>query len=167
MAGVSVTNEPDDIIDELVATLAGGTWDDGDVSVFEFVEKTKSVQMFKDTRLTDSPVAAVAFDGGIEEYDITDNRRGCVLSLTIFVKSMEESESGRVTDATKLLAAVKNLINADVPTDAEAFYHDDSGEIIPRIEWGEPETDTESNVPWQYTELSLRVAYVAAGETSH
>lgn len=167
MAGVSVTNEPDDIIDELVATLAAGTWDAGVVNVFEFVEKTKSVELFKDSRLTDSPVAAVAFDGGIEDSLITDNRRGCVVPLTIFIASQEDPESDRVTDASKLIAAVKNLINADVPTDAQAFYIDDSGEITDRLEWGEPETDTESDVPWQFTELPLRVAYVTAGETGH
>jgi len=166
MATVTVTNEPDDIIDELVATLAGGTWAVLETSVFDYVNRSASVQAFKDSRLTQSPSCAVILNS-VEEYEITDLRIGCVADLTILIASTEDTESDRVVDITKLIGAVKNLINADVPDDAEAFFQDDSEEVTPRIEWGEPDSDTESSIPWQYTELPLRIAFVTTNSTSH
>lgn len=73
----------------------------------------------------------------------------------------------RKTESQRLVAAIKNLINADVPSDAKAFYAPEEEEITPRLLWGEPETDSESQVPWQFTELNLRVAFVTTNETSH
>ena len=166
MANVSVNNEIDDIIDELAATLLAGTWTDDESSVFDLVEKAASIQTFKDSRMTQSPCAAVVLNG-MEDHLITDNRRGCVADLAIFIASMEDVETDRVTDIGKLVAAAKNLINADVPDDAEGFFQDGEENMTPRLEWGEPDSDTESDVPWQFTELPLRVAFVTAGDTSY
>lgn len=167
MANVTVTNKSDSIIDEVVATLAAGTISSADA--FKNVEKANSVERFKETRLSgsgDSSLAAVINDG-VEEFVLTDENVGNVLSLTVLIASQSVTESASVTSVTKLVSAVKNLLNGDVPDNARGFYASDSEEFTNRLDWGEPRYDTETRKNWAFAELPCKIAFHSTTETSH
>jgi len=167
MADTTVTNKPNDIIDEVVATLLAGTI--SSANAFNNVEKANSVDRFKETRLSGSDSASLAavINGGVEEFIITDENVGNVLSLTILICSQSNTESNSVTSVTELVAAVKNLLNGDVPDDARGFYAVDEEEFTQLLDWDEPEYDTESKKNWAFAELPCRIAFVTTTETSH
>lgn len=167
MAEITIDNKPSDIIDELKATIEAGTV--SDVTIFARCDESNTVDRFKETRLSglDGKALACIVNEGVEEFIITDNRRGNVLSLTIVTASQNTPEADNVLDATKLVAAVKNLINGDKPSDSVAFYVDGEDEITQRVSWGEPESDSETKKPWVFNEIPCLIAYIADSETSH
>jgi len=169
MTETNPANESDTIINEAVATLKAGTFPTA-IKIFgNNVYKFNSVDRFKETRRsgTDSIGWAGVVNDGIDEFILTDLRVGNVLNLTILIAVQNKTPETGVTNATKLLAAVKNLLNGDVPSTAEAFYPDGEEDITQRLDWGEPEIDSESDKPWVYVELPCLIGFVTTNETSH
>jgi len=168
MADITITNEQDTIIDEVIATLEAGTVPTA-VAIFDFVEKTNSVDWYKSARLSGIKTAAIAgvVNQTTEEFLITDLRVGCILHLSIFLASQKVTDEARVTDINKLIDACKILLNADVPSTAVGFYQVDEETMTQRLEWGEPEIDSESKTPWVFAELPVQIAYVTTNEQSH
>ena len=170
MTETNPTNESDTIINEIVATLKAGTFPTA-IKIFgNNVYKVNSVDRFKETRLSgkDSIGWAGVVNVGVEEFDITDFRVGNILELTILVCVQNKTPATGVTNINKLVAAVKNLLNGDVPSTAEGFFPPESdGEMTERIAWGEPEYDTDKTKPWAFAELPCFISYVTASTTSH
>ncbi len=167
MTNITVTNEQDTIIDEVVATLLAGTI--ATVSIFDRCEKSNSVDRFKEVRLSGHGAGAIAgvVNVGTEEFLYTDLRVGNVLTLNILIAAQAKTPTAGVTTANKLIGAVKNLLNGDVPSTAEGFYQVDEDEITQRLDWGEPEIDSDSQKGWVFVELPCLVAYVTTNKTSH
>ena len=167
MTAITVTNIPDTIIDEMVATLLAGTI--STASIFDVCEKTNSVDRFKETRLSGHGNAAIAaiMSGPIEESILTDERVGNVIEFTILTASQATPETANVTEAKKLTAAVKNLLNGDIPSSAAGFFKIDDEAMTLRIAWGEPEYDVDSKKPWAFGETPCFIAYVTTNDTSH
>jgi len=169
MAAITVDNKPSDIIDELKATIEAATI--SAVTVFARCDESNSVERFKEKRLSglDGKALACIVAGPIEEFvNVTDDRVGNVLSLTIVTASQNTPEADNVLDATKLVAAVKNMINGDIPSDATGFYDNAGEDMILRLAWGETEqADPDESKPWVFNEIPLRIAYITTTDTGH
>ncbi|MCP4309490.1 MAG: hypothetical protein GY788_32370 [bacterium] len=168
MADITITNEQDTIIDEIIATLEAGTVPTA-VAIFDFVEKTNSVDWYKSARLGGIKTAALAgvVNETTEEFKITDLRLGCILHLKILLASQKVTDELRVTEINKLIDACKILINADKPSTSICFYQDGEETMTQRVVWGEPEIDSETKTPWVFAELPVEIAYVTTNEESH
>ncbi len=169
MTETNPTNESDTIINEAVATLKAGTFPTA-IKIFGVnVHKANSVDRFKETRLSYSGSVGIAgvVNGPVEEFVLTDERVGNVLPLTIIIGVQSKTPEIGVTNATKLLAAVKNLLNGDIPSTAEGFYKIDEDEMTLRIAWGEPEMDPDGIKGWVFIEISCFIAYVTTSDTGH
>ena len=167
MTAITVTNEADTVINAVVAELIGGTI--LAASIFNRVEKTNSIDRFKETRLSGQGAAAIAAVAniGIEEFETTDLCIGNVLSLNILVANQKNTEVNLVTEVNRLVAAVKNLINKTPPATSIAFYAAGEDEITQRILWGTPEYDSDSNKSWVFGEIPVDIAFLTNTETSH
>tara|TARA_Y100000310_G_scaffold315428_1_gene365945 strand:- start:195 stop:698 length:504 start_codon:yes stop_codon:yes gene_type:complete len=167
MAAITVTNEANTVIDAVVTQLLAATI--SSVSVFDRCEKANSVDLFKETRLSGHGSAAVVgvINVGIEEFIITDDRIGNVVSLTLLLANQKKTDVDRTTEIHRLISAAKNTINGNRPGTSEGFYVLDAEEIIPQIAWGEPDIDSDSNKSWVFAELPLSIAFVTTNDTSH
>jgi hypothetical protein len=167
MAAITVDNKPSDIIDELKATIEAATI--SAVTVFARCDESNSVERFKEKRLSglDGKALACVVNDGVEEFIITDNQRGNVLSLTLVTFSQNTPEADNVLDATKLVVAIKNIVNTTKPTDSIAFYAEGADEITQRVSWGEPKSDPDSQKPGVFNEIPCFIAYTTTTETSH
>ena len=166
MANTIPANESNTVINEMIATLKAGTI--SSVSAFgNRVYKDHSVDRWKETRLSGGRTVAGIIYVGIDEFVLTDERVGNVLSLTIAIAAQNKQDPDLVLDSMNLTAAVKNLLNGDIPSTAEGFYPIDAEEMTLRITWGEPEQDSESNKQWVFVELPVSIAYVTTSKTSH
>lgn len=169
MTETNPANESNTIINEMVATLKAGTFPTG-IKIFGAnVYPSNSVDRFKETRLSYSGSLGIAgiINGPIEEFVLTDGRVGNVLPLTILIGVLSKTPEAGVTNATKLLAAVKNLLNGDIPSTAEGFYKIDEEEMTLRISWGEPEVDSDEIKKWVFIEIPCFIAYVTTSDTGH
>ncbi len=167
MTEITVTNEQDTIIDEVVATLIDGTI--ATVSIFDRCEKSNSVDRFKEVRLSGHGAGAIAgvVNVGTEEFLMADLKIGNVLTLTILIAAQAKTPTVGATTANKLIGAVKNLLNGDIPSTAQGFYAAEEDDITQRLAWGEPEIDSDSQKGWVFVELPCLVGYITTNKTSH
>lgn len=167
MSAITVDNKPDKIITALKAAIEAATI--SAVKIFARCDESNSVERFKEKRLSgmDGKALACIVNNGVEEFILTDNRRGNVLSLTIVTASQNTPEADNVLDATKLVAAIKNIVNTSKPADSKAFYAEGDDEITQQVSWGEPESDPDAKKPMVFNEIPCFIAYETLTETSH
>lgn len=167
MAAITVDNKPDKIITEMKATIEAATI--SGTTVFARCDESNSVDRFKEKGLSGMNGKALAciVNDGIEEFVITDDRVGNVLGLTLVTFSQNTPEGDNVLDATKLVAALKNLLNGNIPSDAEGFYPEGEDDMTLRITWGEPESDPDSKKPGVFNEIQCFIAYITTNDQSH
>jgi hypothetical protein len=167
MAEITVTNEADAIADEIVVTLAAGTI--SAAKIFTNVEKASSVDRFIENRSSGArsgPIAGVVI-GPTTEQDITDGRVGKVLSITVLIIAKGKNNETKTTIGTKLVNAVKNLINNDKPSTSTRFFGEAEGEMVDRVTFGDPEYDTETEKTAVYAELPVEIGYTTTTNTSN
>ena len=162
MSEITVANTDAAIIDDLKAALSDAAI--GGVEVFARVEVVCSTGQASQKFYTDGPLALVQYEQ-TEEYVITDLKRGEVVGAVLTLAAKANSESARLTEATRLKNAAMNAVDLSPPDDAEAFGADD--DLHRMIEWSEPAIDTSSKPPWVVCTLPLKIAYTIENKNSH
>ena len=162
MTEITVANTDAAIIDDLKEALANATI--SGIEVFARVEIICSPKQASQKFYTDGPLALVHYER-TEEYVITDLKRGEVVGAILTLAAKANSESARLTEATRLKNAAMNAVDLSPPDDAEAFGVD--GDLHRMIEWGEPSIDTSSKPPWVVCTLPLKIAYTIENKNSH